>query len=225
MIESVELVAGNSAEYYKSDLFEDIRHIRNWQSVGNGQKVYEHGIHKFTVTDTLVVYKKKNIGKLSIKSHHQYDKDEGRWLQLFLIHYHDKSYSIMINTNDDWQKLFSGMDISKRLFTYIGSGNIEFGDLVPDILAERPPRYVYLTKDANYSEMAQWEHLFSGILYISCPEIYWLTHGLFPNFERAYVAHRGIYLNNQLEYLSDGLHYNGGEYLLRLPSRDTSTER
>lgn len=224
MIRDVGKTAGRMIKYYYSDLFDDIRNIKNWYPIG-GQEIYEHGVHKFTVTDDLVTYEKKNIGKLSIETHHKYDDNEERWLELFLLIYHDESHTLYINPSNNWQELFSGMDISERLFTYIGSGNIEFGDLAIDILNERPPRYVYIAQNIRLEEFAQYEHLLEGILYVSCPEIYWLEQGLFPNFERANVAHRNVYLNNNFEYPPDEAHYSGVEYLLRLPSRGATNKR
>ncbi len=220
MAESLlDIVSGTIDAYYKSDLADDV--VRPIWKYADG--VYEGGVHKFTVLKDEVIYEKANIGELKVKTYHDSllpTKKISRWLDLFMISYHSRILNI--NPNIDWTQLFSGMDISNRVFTYIGENNIGFGDLTADILNGRPPRFAYIGSYATHELMGKYKDLLDGVIYVEIGELYYLKQGLLPNFEFAYMNVNGRCLNNKFERLA---HYSPGQYLQLISPRGQNNKR
>jgi hypothetical protein len=219
MAKSLLDIISGTINYHKSDLADDI--IRPIWKYANG--VYEGGVHKFTVLKNEVIYEKANIGELKVFTFHGSllpTKKISRWLNLFMISYHSRRLNI--DPNIDWTQLFSGMDISDRVFTYIGENNIGFGDLTVDILNGRPPRFAYLGEYATRELIEKYKDLLDGIIYVEIGEQYYLEQGLFPNFEFANIYLKGCYLNNEFEYIG---YYTPNQYLQLISPRGQNNKR
>jgi hypothetical protein len=215
----LDIISGTIGAHYKSDLADDI--IRPIWKYANG--VYEGGVHKFTVLMDEVIYEKANIGELRVKTYHDSPfstRKISRWLNLFMISYHSRTLNI--NPNINWTQLFSGMDISNRVFTYVGENNIGFGDLTVDILNGRPPRFAYLGEYTTHELIERYKDLLDGVIYVEIGEQYYLEQGLFPNFEFANIYLKGCYLNNEFEYIG---YYTPGQYLQLISPRGQNNKR
>jgi hypothetical protein len=198
-----ELLASEPFCHYKSDLMDELRKIDVWyQDAGiNGHKSYTYtiGPHKFKLNALNTVYWKGDnylvLRPITL-----------RWFSLLLVEYHEDVLDVY---GDNWVEMFSGMDISKRLFVYKHSTNLSFGDLAPDIFNGRPPRYVRVDPGFTAKDCIDSGVDLSQILYIDCyeqPDI-----SSFPNVE---CIHR---IDKQLSTAT--------EYLLQLPQRGIANKR
>jgi hypothetical protein len=196
--------------YYKSNLMDDLRELDEWHpnpEKKDGATSYTVKNHTFYIRGSEIIYFKENVGDLSFRI----SCYKNIWLQQLLVQYHEEI--IHINPEkENWMEMFSGMDISKRIFIYSIIGDIEFGDLTSDILNGRSPRYAraHVRYGNNYNK-----YLLDGILYVEY-NLYSFDAVLFPNVEKLY--------NKRFKKLEDKdgnvLEYQSAvDYLLSLPQR------
>jgi hypothetical protein len=210
LLKGAGLISGD----YKSDLMDDIINCE-WESSGESQKSKD-GVHKITFRGKTVIYEKANIGKLEMEFKHVASE---KLISRFLDYYHIGI--ITVNPSDDLVQLFSGMDISNRVFTY-GEKDIEFGDLAYEILNNRPPRYVYLSKRITADKVNEYKDLLGEIVFVECDDESLLKQGLFPNFEIAYIYSTSEYINNEFEEIES---CNVCDYLKLMPPRGQHNKR
>jgi hypothetical protein len=203
---------------YKSDLMDELRKVNVLKQNTEKKYCYTLGIHTFILNFNETLYEKDNNDNYLV-----FNINSRKWLGLLLTTYHESIMYIYIK-DSNWLEMFSGMDISKRLFVHKHFGSHSFGDLVPDIIGERSPRYADIKYESKCERILESKEYLDSVLYVRAKNHDLLKLGLFPNFEYAYLSETKQVINSNYEIMHE-MKFDPVEYLLQLPSRGIGNKK